>query len=228
MPYIGYFSLIKETDYFILLDTVQFIRHGWIDRNRVLKPNEGWQYISVPLIKHSQQTIISDTTIKDDDCWKEKILSQLGHYKKKAPFYKETMSVVEKALSIDTNNITRLNYHILKVVCEYLGISFNCDIFSEMNLPIEPVNAPDEWALNICNALGNIKEYWNPPGGAEFFDKSKYDKSGIELIFIKPKLDFYSQRRGENNFENALSIIDVMMFNSPEQIRIMLDNYELI
>ncbi|HOC37490.1 MAG TPA: WbqC family protein, partial [Tenuifilaceae bacterium] len=44
-PYIGYFSLIKHTDEFILLDTVQFIRHGWIERNRILKPSDGWQYI---------------------------------------------------------------------------------------------------------------------------------------------------------------------------------------
>ena len=33
LPYLGYFSLIKHTDKFILLDTVQFIRHGWIERN---------------------------------------------------------------------------------------------------------------------------------------------------------------------------------------------------
>ena len=40
-PYIGYISLIKHTDLFILLDDVQFIRHGWIERNRILKPGGG-------------------------------------------------------------------------------------------------------------------------------------------------------------------------------------------
>jgi 1,4-alpha-glucan branching enzyme len=38
---------------FILFDTVQFIRHGWIERNRILKPNEGWQYIQIPIIKEN-------------------------------------------------------------------------------------------------------------------------------------------------------------------------------
>jgi hypothetical protein len=47
-PYLGYFSLIKHTDRFILFDTVQFIRHGWIERNRILKQNEGWQYVQAP------------------------------------------------------------------------------------------------------------------------------------------------------------------------------------
>lgn len=227
-PYIGYFSLIKNTDLFILFDTVQFIRHGWIDRNRVLKPNNGWQYISVPLSKQSQQTLIKDVVIRSDENWREKILSQLSHYKKKAPFYNETINVVEKAIMIDCSDITLLNYNVLKIVCEYIEIPFKCEIFSKMDLNIEPANAPDEWALNICKAMGNVSEYWNPQGGVEFFNKSKYEEAQIKLLFLKPTLNFYSQRRGEENFENGLSIIDVLMFNSPSEVREMLLQYEIV
>ena len=62
----------------------------------------------------------------------------------------------------------------------------------------------------------------------EFFDGEKYSKAGIKLVFQKPVLEFYSQRRGAENFEPGLSVIDVMMFNHPEQINKMLDNFELI
>lgn len=85
LPYLGYISLIKHTDQFILFDTVQFIRHGWIERNRILKPDEGWQYIQVPLQKHSRDTLIKDIIIKNDVTWSEKILAQVKHYKKKSP-----------------------------------------------------------------------------------------------------------------------------------------------
>ncbi len=227
-PYLGYFSLIKHTDEFILFDPVQFIRHGWIERNRILKPGAGWQYISVPLQKHSLSTIIQDIKINNSENWQQKLYAQLEHYKKKSPFYKQTMEVVIEATSFPPESITELNQKVLTTVCKYLGIQFNCRIFSQMNLEIEPVHAADEWALNICKALGNINEYWNPPGGMEFFDRSKYEKAGIKLVFQKPTLDFYSQRRGPENFEAGLSIIDVMMFNSPEQIREMLDKYELL
>ena len=226
-PYLGYFSLIKSTDKFILFDTAQFIRHGWIERNRILKQDTSWQYISVPLKKHHQETAIKDIEINNDEKWKEKIIAQLTHYKKKSPFYKQTIEVIQSGLSEKTDSITKLNYNTLKATCEYLNIPFNCSIFSERNLVIDPVNAPDEWALNICKAL-HYDEYINPPGGQEFFDASKYQNAGIKLIFEKPKLEFYSQRRGPDNFEPGLSIIDVMMFNSPEQINIMLDKYEHI
>lgn len=43
LPHLGSFSLIAHCDRFILLDAVQFIRHGWIERNRILKPADGWQ-----------------------------------------------------------------------------------------------------------------------------------------------------------------------------------------
>ncbi len=227
-PYIGYFSLIKNTDMFILFDIVQFIRHGWIERNRVLKQGEGWQYISVPLLKHSRETLIKDIQINNSEKWKDKILAQLTHYKKKAPFYKETIDIIRNALDIETDSIVKLNYSVLNTICKYLQIQFNCQIFSEMSLKIEPAKAPDEWALNICKALGNVTEYWNPEGGVEFFNTKKYIEANINIKFLKHNLSFYSQRRGEENFESGLSIIDVMMFNPPKKIKEMLDDYELI
>ena len=80
-PYLGYFGLINHTEKFILFDTVQFIRHGWIERNRILKPMEDWQYIAVPLKKHSQKTLIKDIEINNSIDWKNKIFAQLTHYK---------------------------------------------------------------------------------------------------------------------------------------------------
>lgn len=225
-PYIGYFSLIKHTDKFILFDTPQFIRHGWIERNRILKPQNGWQYISVPLQKKSLSTQICDTKINDDSDWKAKIISQLAHYKKKAPFYFKTINVIKDALDTDTLSITHLNMRVLEKCCEYLNINFQYEIFSEMDLNIVDVNAPDEWALNISCALG-AKEYWNPIGGLEFFDRNKYIRADIDLFFQKMNIVSYPQFNGEV-LENGLSIIDVMMFNPPEKINEMLDNYELI
>ncbi len=92
--YLGYFSLIKHSDRFILLDTVQFIRHGWIERNRVLKQNEGWFYIQVPLFKSERGTLIKDIRINNNINWKNKILSQLQIYKKIAPNYFQVIKLL--------------------------------------------------------------------------------------------------------------------------------------
>jgi len=223
-PYIGYLSLIKHTDKFIAFDPVQFIRHGWIERNRILKPNEGWQYIQVPLLKHGRDTLIQDVKIRNEEDWKTKILRQLEHYRKTAPYYKTVINFIEDCWNYETDNITEQNVYLLEKICSYLEIPFYCQIFSKMNLQLNEISEPDEWALEISKAL-NASEYINASGGQEFFNPIKYKNAGIQLKFITSKLQPYNQKR--NTFEAGLSIIDVMMFNDVKNINIMLDNVEL-
>ncbi len=225
-PYLGYMSLIKHTDRFILFDPVQFIRHGWIERNRILKPDEGWQYVQVPLVKSSRDTLIKDIQINNSQNWQGKIIAQLQHYKKKAPYYVQVIDLLNSIFKSKYIDIVSLNKEVLTKTCEYLGINKKMEVFSNMNLSINPVNAPDEWALNICLALGDIDTYINPPGGESFFDKKKYTDNNIDLKFHHIHLTPYNQRR--DHFEEGLSILDVMMYNSVQDINLMLDDYELL
>ena len=225
MPYIGYILILNYVDKFIILDDVQFMRHGWIERNRILKPNEGWQYFNVPLKKHHQKDLIRDIQINNDIDWKNKIISQLVHYKN-APHYKDVIALINSIFEYEYTTITELNIKSLKAVCNYLDIKTEIELFSDMGIEIDAVKSADEWALNICKAIDKNSEYINPPGGSEFFDREKYKSAGINLSFLKPKLMEYNQKR--KIFEPGLSIIDVMMFNSKEEIRNMLNEYEFI
>lgn len=225
-PYLGYFSLIKHTEKFILFDTVQYIRHGWIDRNRILKQGESWLYIQIPAKNKGREVIIKDLVINNNEDWKKKIFSQLIAYKKIAPNYFKVISLLEDIFAYDCESVVEFNLHSLKKVCNYIGINHEIEIFSDMNLEIEVANAPDEWALNICKKINGVREYWNPEGGLSFFDKNKYETEGVKIFFQKVIIDSYDQKR--NLFEPGLSIIDVMMFNSPEEINLMLDNYKLL
>jgi hypothetical protein len=109
-------------------------------------------------------------------------------------------------------------------VGNYLGLDFKIEISSAMGFDYSNVNDAGDWALRISEQLG-ATEYINPPGGIELFDKGKFEQSKIKLSFIHPELKPYSQRR--DTFEPGLSIIDVLMFNSPEEVKAMLNNYTL-
>ena len=95
-----------------------------------------------------------------------------------------------------------------------------------MEVIIDKPLKPDEWALNICKRIGADIVYVNPIGGMTFFDKDKYEREGVKLVFHKMNLTDYNQKRLP--FEAGLSIIDVMMYNSPDEINKMLDKFELI
>lgn len=224
-PYIGYISLIKGVDEFIIFDTPQFMRHGWIERNRILKGNGEWLYIKAPLSKHSRDTAIKDIALDETTDWRSKIMSQLDVYKKEAPYFTEVSVLVKRAIYAPAKTITELDEQALRLVCEYLEISTPIKTFSKMGLDVKTPTAPDEWALNICLAMGDTDEYWNPPGGKSFFTPKKYSENKIKLAFMSSELCVYP--RGRYPFEPGLSIIDVLMFNNKKRVNEMLDSYEL-
>lgn len=228
-PNLGYFSLIKQVDRFLLLDDVQYRRHGWVNRNRILHPASGWQYIQVPVRKHHRATPIRDVVIASEVPWRDRLLGQIRHYRRKAPYFVVVEGLLEQALSgpkgPGDESLAQLNALTIKATCKYLGISSSVQNARDLKLSIPPPRAPDEWALRICEAIPEVTEYWNPPGGRAFFKSEKYRASGIALRFIELPAVPYPQ--GRSGFEPNLSVLDAMMFLPPEEIRNRLDQYEL-
>lgn len=223
-PYLGYFQLIGAVDYFVLLDDVQYIRHGWINRNRILKPDKGVQYIIAPLKKHTQKATIREINVVDGPEWKNKIVRQLEHYKRKAPFYADVKAFLEECFSTEEQCIAKLNANYLKRVLKCFNIQTPIVLSSELELDYSDVENSDEWALKTCEQIG-ATEYINPLGGSFLFDRQKYIQKNIKLTFLEPTLTAYNQ--GQIRFEPGLSIIDVMLFNSAEEIIKMLAVYKL-
>ena len=220
-PYLGYFDLINYTDKWIVFDDVQYIRHGWINRNRILHPSAGWSYIIVPVKAH-RDILIREVSIADDGKWKARILGQLQHYKKKAPYYREVVNLFEDCVSYESKLISQLNVYALKKVCIYMGIKFNYSFFSEMNLKLDFINGPGNWALRISQALG-AEEYVNLPGGESLFDKEEFTNSDIKLTIRNFPVLTYDCPGYE--FLPNLSIIDILMWNSPEEVKRYLDKH---
>jgi hypothetical protein len=219
-PYLGYFDLINRCDTWIVFDTPQYIRQGWVNRNRVLHPAQGWAYFGVPVKKHDYSTPISHIETTAPAEWRQKLLRQLSHYRKKAPHFDGTMDLVTRSLADDDPNLSRLNTRILGDVCSHIGIRWNCSVFSEMNLPLGPVEGPGDWSLRICEALG-ATEYINPPGGEGLFDRAAFERSKIRLTIQEP-FEFSYECPGYQ-FEPSLSVIDALMWNGPARLKEHLD-----
>jgi len=222
-PYIGYFSLIKNTDYFVFFDTPQYIRKGWINRNRILSTNGDVTYFTVPIQKADRNTPINKSVISYNYDWKVKILGQLNIYKK-APNYDKVINLVNNVFNTDTMLISDLAIKSIVKTCEYLDIDIKYDIFSKMNLALPEVKEPDEWALYITKELG-YNTYINPPGGMSFFNREKYQINDVDLQFLVQEIIPYRQNR--EVFIPALSMIDVMMFCSCNEINEMLCEYKI-
>jgi len=219
-PYLGYFDLINCTDRWIVADTVQYMKQGWVNRNRVLKPSGGWQYIIAPTRKHSHTAPIGAIEVNDAADWRRLILRQLEHYRRKAPFYDAVQALVTQGLAARESSLCRLNVAILKNVCARLQMPFEPTYLSELGPDLGAIEQPDDWALRMAQAVG-ADEYVNPPGGAGLYDVGKFTRAGVKLT-IRPLVDLTYDCR-PYAFEPCLSIVDVLMWNSAEAVKAYLD-----
>ncbi len=122
-PYIGYWQLINAVDCFVLFDEAQYIKQGWVNRNRILKPIDGWQYIIVPLKKHAMTEPIKNVQVCPDEKWKELIIKQIAHYKNKTKFFKEINEIISEIIFSDNEkSIGAINCKIIKKLCGHLDI----------------------------------------------------------------------------------------------------------
>ncbi|OGA74803.1 MAG: hypothetical protein A3G81_16765 [Betaproteobacteria bacterium RIFCSPLOWO2_12_FULL_65_14] len=219
-PYLGYFDLINCSDRWIVFDTAQYIKQGWVNRNRVLHTQQGWEYIIVPVKKHPHNTAIGDVEISDDRPWRQKIMRQLMHYQKQAPYYRQVVDLVGACLASQETHISKLNVRILDIICSYLGIPFRYQFLSDMGLDLGQDLGPGEWGLQVSIALG-ASEYVNAPGGRALFDEQAFKRAGVMLnIRNVPPMQYAC---GRYQFEPHLSIIDVMMWNDGPSIKRYLD-----
>jgi hypothetical protein len=109
------------------------------------------------------------------------------------------------------------------VTKEYIGIRTEIIISSKIDIDHDLRSA--EKVAAIAKYLG-ADNYINPIGGVELYDRVWFGMQGIDLKFLKSKPIYYKQYK--THFIPWLSIIDVMMFNSPNQITDYLLEYTLV
>lgn len=214
-PYLGHYQLIFATDRWIVFDVVKYGKKSWMNRNRILHPKDGWQYVSVP-VSASQGTPVSAVEMVDAAAAERRILGQIEHYRGKAPhFHRVRELVAECFASAGSSRLRDLNVRSLAVVCDYLSIPFRYSLCSEMALELPEIDHAGQWALEISAALG-ADRYINPPGGRAIFIPQDWKDRGIELRFLEPKPLAYACPPYEP-VEN-LSILDVLMWNDVDVV----------
>ena len=222
LPYIGYFQLIASVDQFIVYDNIKYTKKGWINRNRMLQNGSDVTF-SLPLKKDSDSfQVVQRNLVPDFN--RDKLLNQFSGAYRKAPYFEQTMPLIELIVRFKDNNLFDYLHHSINQICEYLGITTEVRVSS--TLDIDHNLQSQEKVLALCQAA-NAKTYVNAIGGIELYSKEIFQDKGIELKFIKSKSFEYKQF--DKPFVPWLSILDVMMFNPPNRVKNCVNqNYELI
>lgn len=220
LPYIGYWQLLNAVDKYVIYDNIQYTKKGWINRNRILNDNDSI-YISIPLKKDSDYLDICNRQISDSFN-KAKLLNQIKSNYKKAPYFLDVYELFEHIVLYENENLFSYIFNSIKEICTYLSI--NTEFIISSTLEIDHSQKGINKVIAICKKL-NADTYYNAIGGIGLYDKELFRKENINLSFLETEPILYKQFKG--TFQNNLSILDVLMFNSLSDIKAMLNKYEL-
>lgn len=218
-PYLGYYQLIKAVDTFVIYDDVNFIKQGWINRNQILLKGEPFMF-TMNIKGRSSFKKINEIEVEGNN---HKLTKTIQQAYCKAPYFSDAFPVIAHVLMDKEHNLARYLINSIFTIVKYLNIQVSILVSSDIEKDTSLNGA--EKGIYICKKLKSTK-YINAIGGQELYSKEMFAENGLILNFIKSKPMVYTQFK--NQFVPSLSIIDVMMFNSPTEISMMLDNYELI
>ncbi len=217
--YIGYWQLINSVDTFVILDDVNYKKKGYINRNNILIDGKAHMF-TLHLKALSQNKLINEIEIGNNG---EKILKSIALVYKKAPYFQDIFPLIKSISEYSEKNLAKFIGNSLEEISNYLELGtkfiYSSDIEKDNNL------RGQEKLINICEIL-NAKEYINLIGGQVLYSKAKFKEYNIKLNFIENEIVEY--RQFHNKFVPYLSIIDIMMFNSKDEVREMLNRYKLI
>jgi len=220
-PYIGYFQLMRAVDVFVFYDDVQYMKGGWINRNRILvNAAPGW--LTLPVKREGLELDI-DKRSYIRGAPDEKIKRQLRASYTKAPYFDATYALVDELLGNQEDNVARFNAYLLTKLAEHLGLRCTFATSSQIAKPDYLHGEPR--VIDLCRRIG-ADTYVNSIGGLSLYDGRTWKTAGMELRFLRSEAHDYPQFGGVR--VGSLSILDVLMFNSVEQIQEMLDQYAFV
>jgi len=218
-PYIGYWQLINAVDTFVIYDDVNYIKQGYINRNSILS-NGRSQQITLELIGASSNKFINEIKVGNNS---RKIIKSLKQNYIKAPYFKEVSELLENILLKEEKNLAKFIGFSIEEIATYLNIKTQF-IYSSNIKKDNELKAQDK-VIDICKQL-KATNYINAIGGQDLYSKDDFNRENIQLNFLDTELIEYKQLK--NDFIPYLSIIDILMFNSENEIKEMLNNYKLV
>lgn len=215
LPWMGYFDMINQVDLFVFLDSVQFNKRSWQQRNRI-KGHEGNLWLTVPVItkgRRDQRIFEVETAMTQDfgNAHFKTIIHEYG----KAPYFRQYFKGLSAILSKPHRYLANLNIELIEWLCNQLGIKTEMARSSELNVEGHKVDL----LINICRELKGDR-YLSAAGSKIYIEENNlFPLNGIDLVYQDYQHPEYPQLHGQ--FESHLSIVDLLFNVGPSSLSII-------
>ena len=213
LPWLRYFEKIDHSDVFIVLDTVQFTKNGWQNRNKVKTP-AGATLLTAP-VQANLGVTLDRVPIRRDGKWRRKHWQTLRQNYGKAPYFNDHAAFLEDTYAREWDLLNDLNGHMLEYFAAALGIATRIEYASRLNVP----GTATERLVNLIKAVGGDAYYSGAFALEQYLDAPLIERAGISLELQEWRAPTYPQLHGA--FVADLSIIDLLMNCGPGSLAVL-------
>ena len=209
LPWLGFFDLIRKSDYFVFYDDVQFAKQTWQSRNKI-KAGSQEQILSIPIKKTTpfNELLIKDVQIDNGKPWAVKHLKSIQQNYSKTEFFEDIFSKIEPIFSEDNEFLADFNINLIKRFCGIMGIESEFIKSSEMDVS---KGTKEDGIISICDFL-KVENYLSPMGAYSYLNnkiaQEKFLKSNITVHFQNFSISPYPQKG--KSFVPYLSALDAL------------------
>ena len=215
LPWLRYFEKIARCEVFIVLDTVQYTKNGWQNRNKIKTAN-GAALLSVP-VRANLGDAIRNVRVNTSAPWRKKHLRTIQQAYAKAPYFEIHAGFLEATYAREWDWLCDLNRHMLEYFVGVLGLAARIEYASE--LPAE--GEATERLLSLVRVVGGDRYFSGAFALEQYLDAGLLEEAGIGLELQRWRAPVYPQLHGP--FVPDLSILDLVMNCGPDSTRILLE-----
>jgi len=213
LPWLGHFAKLAAADCWIFLDTVQYEKNGWQNRNRIKTPR-GAQWLTVP-VQARLGTLIREVVIDPVQPWGRKHAEALRANYARAPYFARYFPELERLLARPWRLLADLNVEATRFLSEALGLSRR--MVRASDLAAAPAD-PTARLLELCRAVGG-DTYLAGQDGARYMALDQFRASGVAVWAQEYEHPTYAQLHGD--FLPFLSVVDLLLNHGEASLPIL-------
>jgi hypothetical protein len=213
LPWLGFFHKMAHCDVYVILDSVQFTKNNFQNRNRLTDQSGAvfWSTVPIRMGGHIGKRI-ADMNIDNTQPWQRKTWARIMGAYSRHSYFSVFAPYLEPIFTREYARLVDLNIDLIEFFRQQLTISIPMVRSSTM----EVEGSRSELLLSICKKLG-ATTYLSGPSGRDYLDTTLFSNSGVAIDYHAFKHPTYSAPF----FHPYLSALDLLFNHGPKSREIL-------
>ncbi|MCZ7403007.1 MAG: WbqC family protein [Candidatus Methanoperedens sp.] len=210
LPWLGFFSKIKQANCFVILDIVKYSKNSVINRNKI-RTKEGGCYLTIPINKEYYSSRICDVILPKENNWQRNHWKTIEANYNNSDYFDSYKDFFKLIYAKEYDYLWQVNENIINYLLNCFGIEI--EVVKASELDIDSNLHASDLLVSILKHV-NASTYLSGPSGLNYLESTKFKNNNINLNYFNFHHPIYKQRY--NGFEPNLAGID-LLFNLGEK-----------